>query len=171
MDDPGESLVGSYLHYIGKCQLVLHNTFTPEEQGELDVIGIRTNGAEQLAWFCEVTTHIQGLQYGGFDRTVSKIRDKILRARKFAEKTFPDHKHRYEIWSPVVPVGRLTIAFAEMEENFTSSELNVKFVINDLYSERVVELIEHARGNPSATSEPAYRMLQILTRLRGAWRL
>lgn len=49
MDDPGESLVGSYLHYIVGCQLVLHNTFTPEEQGELDVIGVQLSGSESRA--------------------------------------------------------------------------------------------------------------------------
>ena len=171
MDDPGESLVGSYLHYIVGCQLVLHNTFTPEEQGELDVIGVQLSGSERVVWFCEVTTHIQGLNYGGFESTVTKVRDKIRRAKAFADVTFPNDSHRYEIWSPVVPVGRLTEAFGRLESEFSDNELDVKFIINERYSQRVQELVEHARGNPSATSEPAYRLLQILTRLRGEWRV
>ncbi len=135
------------------------------------MIGIKADHQPPIAWFCEVTTHIQGLNYGGFAKTVEKIRDKIQRARRFALQTFPEHAHRYEIWSPVVPIGRLTSAFEELEREYDSEDLDVKFVINDLYSKRVVELIDHARGNPSATSEPAYRLIQVLTRLRGDWRL
>jgi Holliday junction resolvase-like predicted endonuclease len=171
MDDPGESLVGSYLHYIVGCQLVLHNTVTPGEQGELDVIGVQLTDATRTVWFCEVTTHIQGFNYGEFESTVRKVRDKIRRARVFADATFPDHVHHYEIWSPVVRVGRLTEAFDRLESEFSEDDLNVKFVINERYSQRVRELVEHARKNTSATSEPAYRLLQILTRLRGEWRV
>jgi hypothetical protein len=171
MNDPGESLVGSYLPYIVGCQLVLHNTFTPEEQGELDVVGIQLIGSKRVVWFCEATTHIQGLNYGDFEVTVKKVRDKIRRAKRFAELTFPEDVQRYEIWSPVVSVGRLTKAFEELEKEFSDTDLNVKFIINELYSKRILELVEHARTNSSATSEAAYRLLQILTRLRGDWRV
>jgi hypothetical protein len=171
MDDPGESLVGSYLHYIVGCELVLHNTFTPGDQGELDVVGIQLSGNRRVIWFCEVTTHIEGLNYGGFDRTVQKIRDKIDRARRFAESTFPDEIHRYEIWSPVVAVGRLTKEFSQLESEFSNSSLDVRFIVNELYARRIHDLVEHARRNSSATSEPAYRLLQVLTRLRGEWRI
>jgi hypothetical protein len=45
--------------------------------------------------------------------------------------------------------------------------LSREFAINEEYTRRIGELVDYARQNPSATSEPAYRMLQILTRLRG----
>jgi hypothetical protein len=44
---------------------------------------------------------------------------------------------------------------------------NLTFVINEDYTARIRELAKHADGNSSTTNEPAYRMLQILTRLRG----
>lgn len=78
-----------------------------------------------------------------------------------------DWQHRYEIWSPVVPVGKLTAQFAELEAVYSDDELDVKFIINDGYAERVQLLIDHAKANSSATSEPAFRLLQILTHLRG----
>lgn len=46
--------------------------------------------------------------------------------------------------------------------------MDLGFVVNEDYTERIRELVIHARKNQSATSEPAYRMLQVLTHLRGA---
>jgi hypothetical protein len=50
--DIGESLVGSYLRYIGGCEVVVYNVQT-EGQGEVDVIGLRL-GQPRFVWFCEV---------------------------------------------------------------------------------------------------------------------
>lgn len=44
---------------------------------------------------------------------------------------------------------------------------NVELVINDEYSRRVQELVAHARVDASATSNDAYRLLQILTHTKG----
>ena len=98
--DIGENLVASYLRYVERCDFVVHNTHLEEEQGEVDVVGMKF-GAEPSVIFCEVTTHIRGMQYGSsYDRTVAKVADKIRRARVFAESLFPDVATRYEIWSP-----------------------------------------------------------------------
>ena len=43
----------------------------------------------------------------------------------------------------------------------------MSFVANHDYTERVQRLLDHAKTGTKATSEPAYRMLQILTHLRG----
>jgi hypothetical protein len=101
---------------------------------------------------------------------VTRIRAKVGRARDFATATFPDEPHRYEIWSPIAPSG-LVSRFADLEEEFSSAELDLRFVVNQDYTQRVQELIEHARGSAKATSEPAYRLLQILTWARGDLRL
>lgn len=168
--DIGESLVGSYLRYIEGCELVVYNTHTPGVQGEIDVIALK-QGRPRVVWLCEVITHVRGVLYsGGYTGTVTKIRDKVERARDFAAATFPDEQHRYEIWSPVVPSGQVTL-FEELEREFDSAELDLRFVVNDVYAERVQQLIEHARRSASATSEPAYRLLQILTRVRGELRV
>ena len=45
------------------------------------------------------------------------------------------------------------------------------FVINAEYAKRVQMLIDHAKTYPSATNDPAYRLIQILTRVRGGLNL
>jgi hypothetical protein len=166
-EDIGENLVGSYLRYVEGCQFVIFNTHYPGVQGEIDVVGMKLDGERRETWFCEVVTHIQGMLYGTYEQTLAKLRDKLLRASNFARDMFPNDAHRYEIWSPVVPKGRFTKAFDEMERKYTSDQLDLRFVINEEYTTRVQRLIEYARKHPSATSEPAYRLLQILTRLKG----
>lgn len=46
-------------------------------------------------------------------------------------------------------------------------DIDLRFVINDDYTEKMRELAPHAKKHASATSEPAYGMLQILGHLRG----
>jgi Holliday junction resolvase-like predicted endonuclease len=166
-DDIGENLVGSYLRYVEGCQFVIFNTQYPGVQGEIDVIGLKLLGERRMVWFCEVVTHIQGVSYGTYDRTITKLDEKLRRARDFAASMFPHDVHRYEVWSPVVPTGYLTKAFLAMEQRYNDDDLDLHFVINEPYAARVQTLVEHARRNPAATSEPAYRLLQILTRLKG----
>jgi hypothetical protein len=166
-DDIGENLVGSYLRYVGQCDFVLFNSFLPLIQGEIDVIGLRLTQPRQV-WFCEVTTHILGMQYGPKkESTVQKLRDKLDRAGDFAQAMFPNDAHRYEIWSPVVSKGWLTDAMAVMEQEFNDASLDVHFVINEEYAKRIQALIDVARKDTRATSEPAYRLLQVLTRVKG----
>jgi hypothetical protein len=66
-----------------------------------------------------------------------------------------------------VAVGALTQAMAAVADDWTELGRNLTFVINEDYTERIRELAMHANGNSSTTNEPAYRMLQVLTRLRG----
>ncbi len=168
--DIAESLVGSYLRYVVGCEVVVYNTHTPDVQGEIDVIGLK-HGDPRTVWLCEVITHIRGILYGPtYEATTTKIREKIGRARDFAKATFPGDVHRYEIWSPIVPKGAIA-KFDELASALTSEELDVEFVVNQRYTERIQELVTHAKSSSKATSEPAYRLLQILTRLRGELRV
>ena len=162
----GENLVGSYLRYVRECHFVVYNTYLPDMQGEIDVIGVRLSVPQEV-WLCEVVTHIRGLQYGTYAKTIQRVQDKIKRAREFANTMFPYGHHYFEIWSPVVPKGKLTKNFNDLEAEYTSKDMDVKFIINQNYTAKIQELVEHARQNTAATSEPAYRLLQILTRLRG----
>lgn len=166
----GESLVGSYMRYIRECEVLVYNTFLQGQQGELDIIAVKTD--PRCVWFCEVTTHITGggMLIVGPDRensTVSRTRKKLKRAREFADETFPGDEHRFEVWSPRVPVGKTTMAFDEIVQEFSDEGKALEFVINDVYTERIQQVIDHAKRNTSATSEPAYRLLQILTHLKG----
>jgi len=160
-EDIGESLVGSYLRYVKKCEFILFNTFLPGEQGEIDVIGIHL-GATRDIYFAEVTTHIQGMTYGGNAKTAKKVGDKLLRAQHFGQDRFPDDNHHFQIWSPRVSVGALTKRFDEMSQEFEARDERLSFFINKSYGDAIQELIEVARTNVRATSDPAFRLLQVL---------
>jgi len=168
--DIGESIVGAYMRYIRECEVVVYNTFLRDRQGEIDVVALKT-GPPREVWVCEVTTHIGGMLYvgsGGSEGTVAKLRDKLERAREFAAVTFPRDTLHFEIWSPQVPKGKLTEAFEALKEEAIELEMDLGFVVNEDYTEKIRDLVNHARKHQSATSEPAYRMLQVLTHLRGA---
>lgn len=164
-EDIGESLVGAFYRYVEKCEFVLFNTFLLDEQGEIDVIGIRL-GEPRDIYFAEVTSHIGGMNYGGVQETVAKVSEKLERAQAFARQRFPEDRHHYAIWSPKVPVGMTTSAFADMASEFHDRGQRLTFVINEHYGDSVQRLIDVARGNSKATSDPAFRLLQVLARVR-----
>ncbi len=62
MQNPGEEIVGEYLKYFLGCDFVEYNLYTPDVQGEIDVVGI--NPKNKVVYICEVATHlVTGLQY------------------------------------------------------------------------------------------------------------
>ena len=157
MAEIGETLVAAWYHYIGGGDLVVEGVRLPD-QGELDVLSVA--GRSVVA--AEVATHILDLNYGGYARTVAKVTDKVLRAVAYLEKNFPDHTRRVALWSPRVPGGLVTLL---------GEVADLELVANEEYGRRVQQLIDHARANPSQTSNSAYRLLQILTHIRGSCRI
>jgi len=90
--DIGEYLVGARLQFVEQCDFVNYNVRTPngglDGLHELDILGInlRTN----VAYLCEVKTHICGLQCGrNNNETLSRIRAKFEWQRAFAEQYMP----------------------------------------------------------------------------------
>lgn len=166
--DIGESLVGAYLRHIVGCQVVTYNSFFADRQGEVDVVALQ-HGASRTVWLCEVTTHIGGMLIvrRGQNATEQAIVEKLDRLHHFAQTTFPDDHHRFEWWSPRVAVGQLTSAMTAVENEWSALGRDLNFVINERYTDRIRQLATHAAGNSSTTGEPAYRMLQVLSRLRG----
>lgn len=156
----GESLVAAYLRHVRGCGVILGNVYLSGVQGELDVVGLK-EGAPQHAWFCEVTTHIRGMNNPTRRPAARRVKEKLARSRTFAAETFPNAEHHFEVWSPRVRPGIL----AELEG------LDVELVVNAEYTRRIQELVDVARGNPSTTGEPAFRFLQILTHVQGELRL
>jgi Holliday junction resolvase-like predicted endonuclease len=62
MENIGESLVGDYLKVMCGCDFVEFNLYTPDVQGEIDVVGINAKG--KVIYICEVATHlVTGLRY------------------------------------------------------------------------------------------------------------
>ena len=166
--DIGESLVGAYLRHVGECDVVIYNSFFADRQGEVDVVGVK-QGNPRRVWLCEVTTHIGGMQIvrKGRNETERVIVEKLDRLHAFAETTFPDDEYRFEWWSPRVSTGRLADALTAVVADWTALGRSLRFVINDEYTKRIRDLADHAAKNSSTTNEPAYRLLQVLARLRG----
>jgi hypothetical protein len=155
----GESLVGAYLEHIRECQVVVYNTHLSNEQGELDVIGIKTlSTGKQEIWLVEAATHILGLDYGGQAKSVKKIKAKRDRALKFAQQLFKGATLRFEVWSPIVSSGIVD----------ELNKLSIVLVANAEYTDRVNELALHASKSTKTTGNDTYRTLQLLTHLRGA---
>jgi hypothetical protein len=61
----------------------------------------------------------------------------------------------------------VTAFFEYLAAEYKAAGDSLEFVINEVYTERVRALAAHARKNSNTTGEPAYRMPQMLTRLRG----
>ena len=127
--------------------------------GELDVIGLRFR--DHTAILCEVTTHIAGLTNGrSHADTLSRIRDKHLRQRGYAEARLHYFPSRvYQCWSPRVPTGLLTAGLAAIDPD-------LQLVINSGYTERIDQLREAARARLNDEGNDAFRLLQILEALK-----
>lgn len=82
--------------------------------------------------------------------------------QEFAAEIYPKHRHQFQWWSPRVPEGKLTAALDE-----ATSHAGLEWIRNEEYAERVRQLIGEAKRSASRTGEPAFRMLQILARLKG----
>lgn len=154
----GESLVGSYMRQVHGCHSIAYNTHT-SRQAELDVIGVADSPEGVHVWLAEVAVHLDGLNYGGYQRTVAKIGQKVDSARSYAMQVYPQAKRTVEFWSPVVPAG--------LTQQLVDTLPHVHFVINDEFTQRVNELAAIARTSTSLSGDDAFRMLQLLTHLRG----
>jgi len=159
----GEFLVGAWLKEVKKCDFIQYNARLPEGHlpglSEVDVIGLDLKN--KVAYLCEVTTHLRGVLYGTYQKTMKKIRDKFERDKAFSDKILKDFPTRhYMLWSPIVPGGKLTSQLMELEKK------GVEIVVNRTYAERIDELTRAAREKANDTGNPAFRLLQILEHLR-----
>jgi hypothetical protein len=158
----GEYIVGAYLKLVLECDVVDYNARPPGGGllglGELDVIGF--SFGKRIAYLCEVTTHLDGLQIGsGSVTTVRKLTQKHDRQRAFAQTYLADFAHRFMFWSPVVRSGLIP----ELQK-LTGFEL----FINSEYRAAVDALRAKAQTSTADANNPAFRVLQILEHLRPA---
>lgn len=159
----GEYVVGAYLSQRLKCDFVGFNVRPPDKGlaglGELDVVGLQFSAGK--AYLCEVTTHLDGVLYGTYDKTISKIRAKHKRQLSYAKKYLGHFKEvQCMFWAPRVPEGPLTKKLGRIR--------TLKLVVNEDYTRCVRELQEDARKTTKDMGNPFFRTLQILTHLRGA---
>jgi hypothetical protein len=157
----GEYVVGAYLALIEKCDFVTYNV-RPPEQGlkglaEFDVIGIRFEDGK--VFLCEVTTHLDGLNYGTYNKTINKIQEKLARQKNYYDTYlwgFPEAELMF--WSPTVPKGKLTDVLERMKD--------ITLVINESYSSRIRELKQVAKATTRDYNNPFFRSLQVLEHIK-----
>jgi hypothetical protein len=159
--DIGEYLVGAYLKLVEGCNVVDYNARPPgggaDGLNEFDVVAYDLDG--DRVFLCEVTTHIRGLNYGSYEATIKKVRDKYERQKSYAVARLGRFKTiHYQLWSPYVPVGALT-------ENLSAIE-GLELVINGSYRQRVERLTALAQTSRHDSGNPFFRALQIIAAMR-----
>lgn len=161
LTDIGEYIVGAYLKLKLGCDFVDYNVRPPggglKGLEELDVLGLDLKN--NVAFLCEVTTHIRGVLYKDNKTTIERIRKKYKHQQDYASEYLTKFdKIRYMFWSPVVPKGYLTENLARIE--------GLELVINANYKKCIEELRELARYTTHDTRNPFFRMLQILEHMK-----
>lgn len=161
--DMGEYLVGAYLKLEEGCDVVDYNARVPggglDGLNEFDVVGYNFDG--DRVFLCEVTTHIRGLNYGTYQSTIQKVREKFERQRAYAVARLGRFKTiSYQLWSPYVPKGFLT-------ENLATIE-GLEVIMNAAYRSRVEALAKRAQTDKHDTGNPFFRALQIMAAMRAA---
>lgn len=157
----GDYLVGAYLQLIKGCDFINYNVRYPEKGikglAEFDVVGI--NFEKKTVYLCEVITHIRGTLYKNYETTFQKIKEKYNRQKEYAKiylSMFFNKK--FMLWAPIVPKGLM-----KQLETLEGLEL----IVNEKFTDRVNELIKEAKRETKDFGNPFFRVLQILTHLRG----
>lgn len=165
----GEELVAAYLRHIKGCEFTQQNLYTPDVQGEIDVVGIDL--ANQALYVCEVAIHlVTGLYYakGGQPNNVGKLTDKFSRDIEYAKKYFPDYQQHFMLWCPVIRHSKENAILnqerdlRQIEENIHAKySVSIEFVINEDFQRRIDELRQYVRGKTEELKNPVLRLLQI----------
>ncbi len=173
MQNPGEEVVGEYLKIVLGCDFVEYNLYTPDIQGEIDVVGI--NAKDEILYVCEVATHlITGLQYvtkrqpDNVNRFVKKFRKNI----EYANKHFADYEKHFMLWSPVVKNQGPNAKHNQLQDitriqDTLNSEFGVTIepVINHEYAKCLEQLRIYAAKETKELKSPILRLMQIEEKL------
>ena len=157
----GEFVVGAYLKQLLNCDVVDYNVRPPggglKGLAEFDVIGLKFS--KRQAFLCEVTTHLDGLNYGNNQTTLQRIKDKLERQRWYADTYLAEFEDiHFMFWSPVVPKGFLTERLSLIDD--------LELKINEEYKACIGKLRAEARRTTRDTGNIFFRSLQILEHLR-----
>jgi len=168
--DMGESLVASYLQYVKQCSVVSKNMHLGTEQGEVDVVGIAdavAAGGKRTVYLCESSVHLGG---GGFHgKEVERVTAKAERALTLANRLFPvdTYDRVFEFWTSHFAAEKAK-AIEESFEGLRGGDgfRSASMIANAAFTARVLELKVEAAKDIKPTSEPAFRMLQILHHMK-----
>jgi hypothetical protein len=128
-------------------------------RGWLSLMWWGSSSEEKEAFVCEVTTHLDGVNYGGNQKTIERIQRKYERQQWYTETYLTSFENvHFMFWSPVVPRGYLTRELSKLE--------GLDIIVNEEYKARVEELRESAKETTRDVGNPFFRALQILEHLR-----
>ena len=169
MQNIGEQLVGDCLRIKENCDFIDYNVYTPDVQGEIDVIGIM-NKAKKV-FICEVAIHLStGLQYTKNKRpdTGPRFIAKFSKDIEYARKYFGGYTQEFMLWSPIVKDSKgkveynqkahLKSAVDEIKKKYGE---NINLMINEKFSDALAALRSHAAETSEELKSPVLRLLQI----------
>jgi hypothetical protein len=173
VQNPGEEVVGEYLKIILGCDFVEYNLYTPDIQGEIDVVGI--NAKKNIIYVCEVATHlVTGIQYvknkqpDNVDRFVKKFRKNI----EYANKYFADYEKHFMLWTPIVKNQGPNAKHNQLNDIKRIQEVlrleyrvEIEPVINREYSNCLADLRKYAAKESKELKSPILRLMQIEEKL------
>ena len=169
MQNPGEELVGEYLKLILGCDFVEYNLYTPDVQGEIDVVGI--NAKNKQVYVCEVATHlITGLQYVKNKQpdNVSRFCRKFRKNIEYVNKYFSGYDARFMLWSPIVKNQSENAKHNQLRDikeiqaqMLLEFGVEIEAVINQKYAACLDELRAYARRETKELKSPIMRLMQI----------
>lgn len=173
MQNPGEEVVGEYLKVVLGCDFVEYNLYTPDIQGEIDVVGI--NAKKKVIYICEVATHlITGLQYvkdkqpDNVDRFIKKFSKNI----EYANKYFQEYEKHFMLWSPIVKNQGVLAKHNQTNDIqgisnylFTKYAVMIEPIINYEYAKCLGELRAYAAKETKELKSPVLRLMQIEEKL------
>lgn len=165
----GEELVAAYLQHIKGCEFTQQNLYTPDVQGEIDVVGIDLE--KKSIYVCEVAIHLStGLLYtkGAKPNNVAKLTEKFSRDIEYAVKYFPDYRRHFMLWSPIVKQSRADAVLnqqrdiEEIARQIQSKyDVVLEMVVNEDFQRRLDELRKFARSKTEELKNPVLRLFQI----------
>jgi Holliday junction resolvase-like predicted endonuclease len=165
----GEEIAGLWLQIEKGCDFVQYNLYTPDVQGEIDVVAI--NFRERAVYICEVAVHmVTGLQYVKDARpdTEARLLKKFHKDIDYAEREFADFVRVFMLWSPVVKARTAGGQYCQVTavENVRKQikeqrGVELELVINERFQERLHRLRTYAASKTEELKSPILRLLQI----------
>jgi hypothetical protein len=165
----GEEIAGLYLQIDRGCDFVQYNLYTPDAQGEIDVVAV--NFTERIVYVCEVAVHlVTGLQYVKNARpdTHDRLLKKFNKDIDYAEKAFPDFDRKYMLWSPIVRSAGPAAKYDQMKavqdvqrQIHLSRGVEIELVVNEAFRDVLTALKAFAGEKTEELKSPVLRLLQI----------
>lgn len=165
----GEELVASYLEYINGCDFIQKNLYTPDIQGEIDVVGI--NLESNALYVCEVAIHLTtGLRYvkNRQPNNVKKLTEKFSKDIEYANKYFPHYEKHFMLWSPIIKESRDTSKHNQVRDldgigkNIRKKYgVEIEFIVNHSFLKCLKELRDYAKNETKELKSPVLRLMQV----------